>query len=466
MIRVLSFMHTSSPIGGVETWLDRACAHLAARGFEPIVGLVRGQKFNRPERYRSYHPALNAIEIDGRGLNREGRVRALMRGIRRVRPALVLPLGIVDAYEATIRCKRRGDELRLLARAQGNLAPMLADLALYRDWIDLVVCPGRLTRRVLVRWAGFDSERVLNLANGADPPFAARVPRAIDQPLRLGYVGRLSRLDKRCLDLVPLCRELDARAVRYELDIVGDGPCDAELRAALAGRDAVRFHGALPHHETYARIFPKLDMLVLTSSSESFGIVLVEAMMHGVVPVSSRYDGFQAQRLVVDGETGLSFAVGDLAAAGDAIARLASDRARLEALAERARAAGARYTWSRSLEGWESVLRHLAVQPPRRGRVVPVLPDVGPRGRLERIGVPDAVVDLARRVRRALVGPAVAPGGEEWPLFQRSHSPATLASVAEALRQLDTPEPWPDELEPDATSLAAASPVRATAVGA
>jgi len=438
MTRILFFMNSSSPFGGVETWLDRICGHLSGHGFSPVVGLVRGLRGNRPERYRAHHPDLDVVEIDGRGMNREGRVRALQRGIRKVAPAIVLPLGIVEANAAVIRSKLAGQEVRLLGCAQGNLPPMLADLRLYRDWFDGVVCPGRLTRRMLVEWAGFDPERVLNIANGADLPVVERLPERSDGVLRLGYVGRLSQPDKRVLDLVPLCHELTRRGVAFELLVAGDGPARADLEAGLAGFGSrVRLLGAKDHESLYREVFPALDVLVLTSASEAFGIVLVEAMMHGVVPVSSRYHGFHSEGLVREGETGLSFEVGDMAAAALAVQSLQAEPERLEALRAGAKRHGAEYTWQKSLSQWEQALRALACAPVvHAGSAPPPLPGEG-TGRLERLGLPAGAIDMLRRLRRATLGPAVPPGGEEWPLFHRVHTADELDAIREALVRID-----------------------------
>lgn len=437
MTRILFFMHTVSPIGGVETWLDRVCQHLTGRGFEPVVGLARGQKANSPERYRQHHPNLDAIEIDGRGLNREGRIRALMRGIDKVKPSIVMPLGIVDANDAVLRSKLAGRDVRLLGRAQGNLPPMLADLRLYRDAFDGVVCPGRLTRRMLVEWGGFAPERVLNISNGADAPVTNRLPRRQDGVLRLGYVGRLSQPDKRVLDLVPLCDELDRLGIPFQLDVAGDGPARDELAAGVARFGArVRLLGTKSREVLYREVYPALDVLVMTSASEAFGIVLVEAMMHGVVPVSSRYHGFHSEGLVREGETGVSFDVGDMAAAARLVQHLQAHPGELDDLSARASAHGASYTWTKSMARWELALRDLAAAPAIVARMPTGLPTHKP-GRLDRLGVPAGAVDGLRRLRRAVLGPAVAAGGIEWPLYNHHHSSAELESIREALLRID-----------------------------
>ena len=438
-MKILLFTHTFSPVGGVETWLDRACEYLPKQGFDPIVGLVRGQCTNQPERFKAAHPQLTTVEIDGRGLNRVGRVRALARCIRMVHPRIVSPLGIVDGNEATIRCKQHGMDVRLLVHAQGNLVPMLADLRAYRDWIDLVVCPGRLTSRVLLDWAGFDRDRVRHIPNGAEPARRNRTPRSPGAPLRIGYVGRLTDPDKRATDLIRLHEELDRRQLDYRLEIVGDGPCLGKLQEALSGASRVTLHGAVLHEELYEGIFPNLDVLVLTSSSEAFGIVLVEAMMHGVVPLTSRYDGFYAEGLVKESFNGLAFDVGDMAAAADALQGLAGDASLLERLSARSLEMAASYTWSRSLTRWTESLRSAATRPPVTVEQVPEIPRIEEPGRLEQLRLPAGAVDLLRRARRALLGPAVPPGGEEWPLFYRHHTPEVLGHIRRALDALDRP---------------------------
>ncbi len=440
MKRILFCTQTASPVGGVETWLDRICEHLAGCGFDPVVAMVRGQTCNDPTRFRTFHPQLNAIEVDGRGCDREGRVRALTRAITRVKPAVVVPLGIVDANEATVRCKVRGEDLRLVAHAQGNLPPMLADLAVFRDWLDRVVCPGRLTASVLREWAGFLPARVENIANGADAPTLSRREAELGAALRIGYVGRLSEPDKRATDLIGLCESLAGLGVDFQLDVVGDGPCRERLATGLAAHgDRVRLHGALPREALYAWIFPNLDVLILPSATEAFGIVLIEAMVHGVVPVTSQYDGFFAEGLVTDGETGFAFPVGDMAAAAACVKRLAVDRTLLARLGQAAAVHANDYTWQRSLTRWQELLAAVIAEPPLRGTQPPALPAVPAAGMLDRLGLPASLIDLSRRGRRWLRGPAVAAGGEEWPLFHRHHSETTLAAVRDALNDLDRP---------------------------
>ncbi|WP_171187041.1 glycosyltransferase family 4 protein [Alienimonas chondri] len=301
---------------------------------------------------------------------------------------------------------------------------MLADLAGLRDVVDAVVCPGNLTRRFLVGPAGFDPTRVRHIPNGADGPTVPRVTGPPGGPLRLVYVGRMSEGDKRVSDLPRLCRTLGDRGIDYRLTVVGDGPARDAVAAGMAPfAERAEMLGALPVRKVYEEIYPRADVLLLFSASEAFGIVLAEAMRNGVVPVTSRYVGFQSEGLVVEGTHGLSFPVGDTAAAADRVAALAADRALLARLsAAGTRHADEHYSWERCLSAWEQALGTLAEAPSRAVSAETLRRTFADRpalsGRLDRLGVPRAVTDIIRRARRTTLRAAVPPGGEEWPLFR------------------------------------------------
>ena len=72
------------------------------------------------------------------------------------------------------------------------------------------------------------------------------------------------------------------------------------------------------------RLIPLAHVLLMPSEMESFGLVALEAMACGVVPVATRVGG--VPELITDGEDGFLEPVGDIAGAGGARRRVAARR--------------------------------------------------------------------------------------------------------------------------------------------
>lgn len=197
--------------------------------------------------------------------------------------------------------------------------------------------------------AGFDSQRIEVIHNGAGPRFVETPPPAREEhpatPVRLLFVGRLCRekgvmTALRALDRLTRETKRVTGAARYALDIAGDGDVAyaGELRAFAdqAGLgDRVVFHGRVPQ-EKLIDLYDRADMLLNTSLwEEPFGLTTVEAMARGLPVIATRVGA--TPEIVVPDATGLLVAPGDEQALAGAIARLAADPARRDHLSAAAR---------------------------------------------------------------------------------------------------------------------------------
>ncbi|MCL4192065.1 MAG: glycosyltransferase family 4 protein [Thermoguttaceae bacterium] len=438
-MRVMFCCQSYTAVGGVESWLTQLCRRLPAIGWEPIIALAKGVNEHRPERFRQWYPGLPTIEIDGSHLDYDGRVRAVMRSIRQHRPSLMVPLSLVEAYDAACHAKAAGLDIRVLARIAGNFPEQMADLRRYRDFIDMVAGVAALNVAMAIRWAGIQPSRVRRAYCGVDPPLPDVTAKANDGRLRLGLVSRLEQHDKRVLDLIPLCRRLREQSVEYVLDIVGDGSCFDELRSALAGdiaRGRVRMHGWLSKEDIYRRIYPHLDVILLLSAYEGFPNVLPEAMVHGAVPVIAEYLGCRAEGFIEPETTGLTFAIADTEGAAACIKRLAEASSLRERLSAQAhQRAASECSWDRSMQHWRAFFEDAMSLPPMRSGSLPPLQKTS-AGRLDRWPIPPWARDTVRQFRGRWFGAAVTHA-EEWAFCGRDHSPEMLAEIEQLARELD-----------------------------
>jgi rhamnosyl/mannosyltransferase len=158
-----------------------------------------------------------------------------------------------------------------------------------------------------------------------------------------------------------------------KLTLVGDGAELARYRR-LARRLAVgnaRFTGRLPDAELQ-RQYASHDVIVLPSvtRAEAFGLVLLDGMAAGCVPVASDLPGVRD----VAGPTGLVVPPGDPEALRAALRGLASDSALLDRLAAASRRAAQALTWDRCVTSYEKILIEAVRGRYARLHGVPMLP--------------------------------------------------------------------------------------------
>ncbi|AOJ18072.1 glycosyl transferase family 1 [Burkholderia cenocepacia] len=152
----------------------------------------------------------------------------------------------------------------------------------------------------------------------------------------IAFAGRLTK-QKGVDTLIDALAILAARGCDVDLELAGEGDIahwrsHAEARNVL---DRVRFAGWLDG-ASKARFYREASIFCLPSQFESFGIVALEAMFHGVPVVATRVGGLP--ELVVEGMTGYLVARGNPVVLADAMYGLLSDRER----AKRMGAAGRR----------------------------------------------------------------------------------------------------------------------------
>lgn len=174
-------------------------------------------------------------------------------------------------------------------------------------------------------------------------------------PPQRGAVGFVGRLDpvKRVTDLIDAVAMLD-RPVH--LHIYGEGRDRARIEAhaaRLGAGDCVTLHGAVLDARP---AIAGLDVLVLPSEAEGFGLVLIEAMAVGVPVVATDAPGIRD--VVTHGVTGLLVPVGRPDALATAIDRVLSDDVLRASLTSAALAdVRQRFTWDGVLPRYRQLLR-------------------------------------------------------------------------------------------------------------
>lgn len=158
---------------------------------------------------------------------------------------------------------------------------------------------------------------------------------------------------KRVVDVVNIFALVE-KVVPSRLLLVGDGPemsrVEREVvKLGLEGK--VQFLGS---QESVQEILQTVDVFLLPSAQESFGLVALEAMACGVPVICSRVGGLP--EVVKHGETGYLAEVGDIQGMSEFVLKLLTDDSRYKAFSEQA-VTWARETFpvERAVQGYEKV---------------------------------------------------------------------------------------------------------------
>lgn len=342
-------------VNGVAHSVVRVAEHLVARGHEPLV--IAPQPSSGARSITGVFPyqiiRVPSVATPGYGSFRLGlpsrRLAAALRahrtdlvhlaspfvlGARGMTVAASLGLPTVAVYQTDVPAYARlyyhsglGEQAawRWLRRIHNA-----ADRTLAPSTAAATALHGHGIERVWLWRRGVDASRF------APEHRSAALRRAVagQNQVIVGYVGRLA-VEKRVDLLAPVSRLPGVRVV-----IVGDGPARAALRKAMP--DAV-FLGERRGAQL-ARIFASLDLFVHTGPFETFGQTVQEALASGVPVVAPAQGG--PLDLVDDGRTGLLVPPCDAAALTAAVADLARDPERRQAMGLAARVAVASRSWS------------------------------------------------------------------------------------------------------------------------
>ncbi len=152
----------------------------------------------------------------------------------------------------------------------------------------------------------------------------AEAPECHGATLRLLNVGRLV-WQKGQATLLEACARLRDAGLDFRLTVVGEGEereALEELRQTLGLADVVDMPGAMSPAQVYA-MYRRTDVFVLSSVSEGFGLVLVEAMASGLPVVTPALPGMD--EIVSDGEDGRVYPPGSVPELAGVILELARD---------------------------------------------------------------------------------------------------------------------------------------------
>jgi len=275
------------------------------------------------------------------------------RTIARGKPDII---HVHNLFQLTPALRKLNPSARIILHMNCSWLSQIAPdiIEAYLSHVDMVFgASDYITDRVKERYPAYAS-RCQTVYNGVDMDGFSRppLPRDPTDPRRILFVGRISP-EKGVHLLLKAFAKVHEAYPDVALDLVGHyAPVPFELLVGLsedqrvrdlavfydpargsymdqvkalvspAMADSVHFRGGVPYTEIVEE-YRKADIFVNASYSEAFCLPVVEATGYGLPVVAARAGG--NAEMVVDGETGFVFEIGDEQALADAMIRLLQD---------------------------------------------------------------------------------------------------------------------------------------------
>lgn len=305
-----------------------------------LFGLIRWVRRYKPDLVHTHTAKAGML----------ARLAAVLAG--RPRPLIVHTYHghVLEGYFGVVRNFVYRSLERFLARFSDVLIGVSS--ATVDDLVRLRIAPRSKFRVIPI---GLDLEPFTHAPNGTRAAFRSEVGAGADDVV-LTFVGRLVPIKRVDVALRALSHAR-ASGASVRLAIVGDGeerPGLERLATELGVNDVTTFVG---YTDDMVKVTAGSDLALLTSANEGTPVSLIEAAAAGRAAVATAVGGV---RDVVTPETGVLTDAGDAEALGMAIAELAADSQRRDAMGEAARAhVLSRFSVARLLNDIDGLYREL-----------------------------------------------------------------------------------------------------------
>jgi glycosyltransferase involved in cell wall biosynthesis len=312
--RRVCFFNSHKSWGGGEKWYYDMATRLAAKGYN--VTVVTNKQSELKKRLQNVALKIYEIKVTNLSFLNVIVLLKIYRIIRKERVDTIIVNLSSDLKAAGIAAKIAGTEKILYAR--GIAKPVRNSFLnrwLFKRILTGVIANSEETKRSILKnspalispskieviYLGIDFKEINK--HFKDPIRVSQADKII-----LGTAGRLEKV-KNHKFLIEAAKRLKERGAQFKLLIAGEGSLKNELTAyakSMGVENEIEFLGFI---DDIASFMAAIDVFVLSSFSEGFGYVLIEAMAFKKPVIAFNHSS--SPEIVIDQQTGFLIAKND-----------------------------------------------------------------------------------------------------------------------------------------------------------
>ncbi len=289
--------------GGLEDVVANLCRQLISRGYRVRV-VTCNSLFSDPARELAERETIDGIEIVRIPWSGSSRYPLAPKVFRHLADADLIHVHAVDFFFDALAWGKLLHGRPMVATTHGGFFHTQKYAAIKKVWFNTatrlsalgyasLICCSQSDARLFAQIA---DSRVRLIENGADVGKFSNCA-ALEARRRIVTIGRFS-INKRLDHLLDVMKELAARHAEWHLDIIG-AESDlnrATLETEIAARDLERnvaLHVSIDDC-SIRNIIARASLFASASEYEGFGLVAIEAMSAGLLPVLNANEAYKA----------------------------------------------------------------------------------------------------------------------------------------------------------------------------
>lgn len=342
--------------GGAERVITYLCGGLAARGHQVTLLTLSNSVpdfYELPQGVERVRLDLPAFKQSG-FLGSFRRLFVMIKTLRRLRPDVLISFMTLSVLGAALLLRIPyifSDHLDIRTPPFGKKWRFLRGVLL-RFASGVTVLSERDRKYLALYYPKWKTSLIYNPAlpaAGGDLPCPDFLPQGPRYVLAVGRLVKQKGFDY----LLEAWRRVCEDNPNWRLCIVGAGPLEAELKDLAEVLDVQHSVKFLPPQKNLAPLYRYCDIYAMSSRTEGFPMVLLEAMAAGMPVVSFACTGPDV--IVRDGEDGLLVKTGYTERFAHSLARLMQDENLRQRLAHNAPAVCERFSLEKYIQSYEDL---------------------------------------------------------------------------------------------------------------
>lgn len=300
--------------GGVYVYTKNLINMLNDQGFNFYLLTHEPKNESDVERLEKLTPWLLGYRLIHNGVSEKKILDEVNKYLEEIKPRYYIPNYRNAPHAAVIGAKVIGCQTIFVAH--NDHFDQYKYAVRYQNQIDFFISPSKKAYETLgCILEDYNKSKVWYIPHCIDSRSSyLPVARNSNSKLRLLYNGRIVYEQKQLHFLPLIAKELDARGIEFQMNIIGDGVGKERLHKAFhdlgMSDDKIIFAGYVPHEQVLEYIHNS-DVAILVSSYEGFCLGLAEAMSQGLPCVAFSCGGV-IDDYVLNGKSGFLIEQGNV----------------------------------------------------------------------------------------------------------------------------------------------------------